>query len=45
MPDYGKIITYRSASGFGIRLDGATAASGSIITPYYDSLLVKVTSW
>ena len=45
MPDYGKIITYRSASGFGIRLDGAMAAAGSIITPYYDSLLVKVTSW
>jgi len=45
MPDYGKIITYRSASGFGIRLDGAVAASGSVVTPYYDSLLVKVTSW
>ena len=45
MPDYGKIMTYRSASGFGVRLDGATAAAGSIITPYYDSLLVKVTSW
>ncbi|MDC1054745.1 pyruvate carboxylase, partial [Alphaproteobacteria bacterium] len=45
MPDYGKIMTYRSASGFGVRLDGATAASGSIITPYYDSLLVKVTTW
>ncbi|PPR44396.1 MAG: hypothetical protein CFH18_00973, partial [Alphaproteobacteria bacterium MarineAlpha5_Bin8] len=45
MPDYGKIITYRSASGFGIRLDGATATAGSIVTPYYDSLLVKVTSW
>merc|ERR1711966_403052 len=41
----GKIMTYRSASGFGVRLDGATAASGSIITPYYDSLLVKVTTW
>ena len=45
MPDYGKIITYRSASGFGIRLDGATATAGSVVTPYYDSLLVKVTSW
>ena len=45
MPDYGKIITYRSASGFGIRLDGAMAAAGSVVTPYYDSLLVKVTSW
>ena len=45
MPDYGKIMTYRSASGFGVRLDGANAAAGSIITPYYDSLLVKVTTW
>ena len=45
MPDYGKISTYRSASGFGIRLDGATATAGSVVTPYYDSLLVKVTSW
>ncbi len=45
MPDYGKIMTYRSASGFGVRLDGATAAAGSLITPYYDSLLVKVTTW
>ncbi len=45
MPDYGKIMTYRSASGFGVRLDGASAAAGSIITPYYDSLLVKVTTW
>jgi len=45
MPNYGKIMTYRSASGFGVRLDGATAAAGSIITPYYDSLLVKVTTW
>ena len=41
MPDYGKITTYRSASGFGIRLDGAMAAAGSVITPYYDSLLVR----
>ena len=40
-----KLLLYRSASGFGIRLDGAMAASGSVITPYYDSLLVKVTSW
>ena len=45
MPDYGKIMTYRSAAGFGVRLDAANASSGSIITPYYDSLLVKVTTW
>lgn len=44
-PDYGRITAYRSASGFGIRLDGGTAYSGAVITPYYDSLLVKVTAW
>jgi pyruvate carboxylase len=42
-PDYGRITAYRSAAGFGIRLDGGTAYSGAVITPYYDSLLVKVT--
>jgi len=44
-PDYGKITTYTSPGGFGIRLDGASAYSGAVITPYYDSLLVKVTVW
>ena len=44
-PDYGRIATYRSAAGFGIRLDAGTAYSGAVITPYYDSLLVKVTAW
>src|SRR3984893_10451173 len=45
LPDYGKIQTYRSPAGFGIRLDGASAYGGAVITPYYDSLLVKVTAW
>ncbi|MDE3028670.1 MAG: ATP-grasp domain-containing protein, partial [Paracoccaceae bacterium] len=45
IPDYGRINTYRSATGMGIRLDGGTAYSGSVITRYYDSLLVKVTAW
>ena len=45
VPDYGRLITYRSPAGFGIRLDGASAYSGAVITPYYDSLLVKVTAW
>jgi pyruvate carboxylase len=45
VPDYGKIQTYRSPAGFGIRLDGASAYGGAVITPYYDSLLVKVTAW
>ena len=43
-PDYGKITVYRSASGHGIRLDAGTAATGTVITPYYDSLLVKVSA-
>jgi pyruvate carboxylase len=43
-PDYGRILTYRSAGGFGIRLDGAMGAAGSVITPFYDSLLVKLTA-
>jgi pyruvate carboxylase len=43
-PDYGKIIAYRSAAGFGVRLDGGMAGAGSVITPFYDSMLVKVTA-
>ena len=45
IPDYGRITAYRGASGFGIRLDGGTAYSGAVITPYYDPLLEKVTAW
>jgi pyruvate carboxylase len=44
IPNYGRILTYRSAAGFGIRLDGGMAEAGSVITPFYDSLLVKVTA-
>ena len=44
-PDHGRLLAYRSPAGFGIRLDGGTAYSGAVITPYYDSLLVKVTAW
>lgn len=45
IPDYGRITAYRSASGFGIRLDGGTSYTGAVITRYYDPLLVKVTAW
>jgi pyruvate carboxylase len=45
LPDYGKLQTYRSPAGFGIRLDAASAYGGAVISPYYDSLLVKVTAW
>ncbi len=44
-PDYGRILTYRSSGGFGLRLDGGMGASGSVITPFYDSMLVKVTAY
>ncbi len=44
-PDTGKITAYRSGGGFGVRLDGGNAGAGTVISPYYDSLLVKVTSW
>ena len=44
-PDTGRITAYRSGGGFGVRLDGGNATTGTIISPYYDSLLVKVTSW
>jgi len=41
-PDTGKILDYRYAAGPGIRLDEGVASAGSIITPFYDSLLVKI---
>ncbi|CAN5176839.1 pyruvate carboxylase [soil metagenome] len=44
VPDYGRLSAYRSAGGAGIRLDAGTAFGGAVITPYYDSLLVKVTA-
>ena len=45
IPDYGRITAYRTATGMGIRLDGGTAYAGSVVTRYYDALLVKVTAW
>ncbi len=43
-PDYGRITHYRSAGGMGLRLDGGIALTGALITPFYDSLLVKVSA-
>ncbi len=43
-PSYGKIITYRSAGGYGVRLDAGMGDPGAVITPFYDSLLVKITT-
>jgi len=42
VPDYGKILVYRSPGGLGVRLDGGMGYAGAVITPFYDSMLVKV---
>ncbi len=42
VPDYGRILAYRSPGGFGVRLDGGMGYAGAVITPFYDSMLVKV---
>ena len=44
IPDYGRILAYRSPGGFGVRLDGGMGFSGAVVTPFYDSMLVKVTA-
>ncbi len=44
MPDTGKISAYRSGGGFGVRLDAGNGFQGAVITPYYDSLLVKLST-
>ena len=44
-PDTGRVTAYRSAAGFGIRLDVGIAGSGAEITPHYDSMLVKVSAF
>ncbi len=44
-PDYGKILTYRSTGGYGVRLDGGMGYAGAVVTPFYDSLLVKITGY
>ena len=44
-PDFGTIKAYRTAAGFGVRLDAAAGYAGAQITPYYDSLLVKISTW
>jgi pyruvate carboxylase len=43
-PDYGTITTYRSADGFGIRLDVGSLYQGVKISPFFDSMLVKVSA-
>lgn len=44
MPDTGKLMVYRSSGGFGVRLDAGNGFQGAVVTPYYDSLLVKIST-
>jgi pyruvate carboxylase len=44
-PDIGKITVYRSPGGYGVRLDAGNVFTGAEILPYYDSLLVKVSTY
>ncbi len=44
LPDYGTITTYRSAAGFGIRLDAGSLYQGATVSPFFDSMLVKVSA-
>jgi pyruvate carboxylase len=43
-PDYGTIVAYRSAGGFGIRLDQGSVYQGVVVSPFFDSLLVKISA-
>lgn len=45
MPDTGKLMVYRSSGGFGVRLDAGNGFQGAVVTPHYDSLLVKLSTW
>lgn len=45
LPDTGKLMTYRTGGGFGVRLDAGNGFQGAVITPHYDSLLVKLSTW
>jgi pyruvate carboxylase len=43
-PDYGTIIAYRNAGGYGIRIDEGSSYAGAKVSPFFDSMLVKVTA-
>lgn len=44
-PDFGTLVAYRNAGGFGIRLDEGSTYPGMTISPFFDSMLVKVSAW
>ena len=44
-PDTGQITAFRAGEGFGIRLDAGSGFEGAIVSPHYDSLLIKVSAF
>ncbi|MCK9910253.1 pyruvate carboxylase, partial [Microbacteriaceae bacterium K1510] len=45
VPDAGRLLAWRDGGGYGVRLDSGNGYPGAIITPYYDSLLVKISTY
>lgn len=45
VPDHGRISAYRTATGFGVRVDDGAGYHGAYVSPHYDSLLAKVCTW
>lgn len=43
-PDYGTIIAYRNAGGHGIRIDEGSSYQGVKVSPFFDSMLAKITA-
>ncbi|MEH0156035.1 pyruvate carboxylase [Limibacter armeniacum] len=43
-PDFGRILEYRNAGGYGIRLDEGNVYPGVKVSPYFDSMLVKISA-
>ena len=43
-PDYGTLIAYRNAGGYGIRIDEGSSYQGVKVSPFFDSMLAKVTA-
>jgi len=43
-PDYGTLVAYRNAGGYGIRIDEGSSYPGVKISPFFDSMLAKITA-
>ena len=44
-PAHGRLTAVQTPAGFGIRVDDGTVLAGALVSPHYDSLLLKLTAW